>query len=83
MADEPVTCLEVLDLLTDYLESVVSAEVRARVEDHLAECDDCEALLDRLRATIHALGGLAEEHAPPDVRDRLLEAFRSWHHDDV
>lgn len=78
MAGTPVTCREVLDLLTDYLESALSGPLRERVERHLADCDGCERHLDQLRATIGALGGLAEDDVAPDVRDRLLAAFRSW-----
>jgi anti-sigma factor RsiW len=79
----PITCREILDLLTDYLESALPAPMYALVDSHLAECDHCANLLDQLRATIHALGSLAGEHVAPDVRERLLVAFRSWRHDDL
>jgi anti-sigma factor RsiW len=78
VAGAPVTCREVLDLLTDYLESALPAPLHARVERHLADCDGCERHLEQLRATIGALGGLAEADVAPDVRDQLLAAFRSW-----
>ena len=83
VAGVPMTCREVLDLLTDYLESALPAEVHARVERHLADCDHCADALDRLRATIDALGSLDDERVAPDVRERLLLAFRSWQRGDV
>ena len=67
-----------LDLLTDYLESALPAAGSRGGGRHLAECDDCARYLDQLRATIDAIGALAEEQVAPDVRDRLLVAFRSW-----
>ena len=83
MAALPMTCREVLDLLTDYLESALPTPIRARLEQHLAECDHCAADLDQLRATIDALGSLPEEEVAPEVRERLLVLFRSWHRADV
>jgi anti-sigma factor RsiW len=78
-----MTCREVLDLLTDYLESALPAPLHARVEHHLAGCDGCERHLDQLRATIGALARLAEADVAPEVRDQLLAAFRSWPRGDV
>jgi anti-sigma factor RsiW len=83
VAGAPVICREVLDLLTDYLEWALPAQRHAPVERHLAGCDGCARHLDQLRATIAALGALAEEQVAPGVRDRLLVAFRSWQHPDV
>jgi len=79
----PISCREVLDLLTDYLESALPPRLHELVERHLADCDDCERHLDQLRATIGALGGLAEDQVAPEVRARLLNAFRSWPRADV
>ena len=83
VAAVPITCREVLDLLTDYLESALPAAAHARVERHLAGCDGCERHLEQLRATIGTLGALAEADVAPDVRDQLLAAFRSWPRADV
>lgn len=86
MAVVPITCREVLDLLTDYLEAALPPGLHARVERHLLECDHCTQYLDELRATIGALGALgalAEDEVPSDVRDALLTAFRTWRHDEL
>jgi predicted anti-sigma-YlaC factor YlaD len=83
VARVPITCSGVLDLLTDYLEAALAPQVQSRVEHHLAECDGCARYLDQLGATMGALGALAEDDVPPDVRERLLMAFRSWRHADL
>ena len=74
-----MTCREVVELLTDYLEGVLPEPTRARVDEHLATCPDCTTYLDQLRTTIGALGRLREEHVPAAVLDELVKAFRGWH----
>ena len=73
-----LTCKELTEVLTDYLEDVMPAEDRARFEAHLAICDGCVTYVDQMRqviATVHELrADDVEETAPDD----LLEAFRAW-----
>jgi anti-sigma factor RsiW len=73
-----LTCREVVELLSDYLEDMLPAREHARVEAHLATCPECTAYLDQLRATIGTLGRLREQDVPPPLRARLLTAFRGW-----
>jgi anti-sigma factor RsiW len=79
--DYPIglTCQELVDLVTDYLENALADDVRARFELHLGVCPGCVDYLDQLRATIRATGQLREESLQPHVRDNLLAAFRTWH----
>lgn len=49
-----LTCREVVELLSDYLEGALSGSERARVEEHLDTCPQCTAYLVQLRATIGA-----------------------------
>jgi len=72
-----LTCREVVELLSGYLEDVLPAGRRARVEAHLATCPDCLAYLEQLRTTIGALGRLREQDVPRPLLARLLTAFRS------
>ena len=73
-----LTCREVVELLSDYLEDVLPARERARVEAHLATCTECLAYLAQLRATIGTLGRLRQADLPPPLLARLLAAFRGW-----
>ena len=73
-----LTCREVVELLSDYLEDMLPAGERARVEAHLATCPECTAYLEQLRATIGTLGRLREQDVPPPLLARLLAAFRGW-----
>jgi anti-sigma factor RsiW len=71
-------CRELVELVTDYLEDRLSPRDRARVEAHLAECDDCETYVEQMRQTIRVLGRLPEASLSSEARDALLTAFRDW-----
>jgi anti-sigma factor RsiW len=75
---EHITCQEVVELVTEYLEAALPAEQAAMFEQHLNFCDGCVWYVDQLRTTIATLGGVQEEDVPPETRDKLLTAFRDW-----
>ena len=78
MSAPPLTCREMVELVTDYLEDRLPAAERERFERHLAGCDGCRAYLEQMRAMLSALGRIEEPDLPPAARDELLEAFRTW-----
>ena len=63
-APADLTCRELVELVTDYLEETLPPTERARFEAHLADCDDCPLYLGQMRLTIRALGALTEERVP-------------------
>lgn len=73
-----LTCREVTELVTDYLEGRQSFVERLRFNLHLGMCRHCRAYLHQMKRTIRTLGRLPSEPIPPDVRDLLLERFRNW-----
>jgi anti-sigma factor RsiW len=73
-----LTCHEVVELITDYLEDALPAAERARVEEHLSGCDGCTAYLAQMRETIRLTGTFTEEQIPEEQKAELLEAFRTW-----
>jgi anti-sigma factor RsiW len=73
-----ITCRELVELVTDYLDHALPEQERARFEAHLDRCDDCRRHLGQMRATISAVGRLREDDLTPVLRDRLLTAFRDW-----
>ncbi|HEY2966200.1 MAG TPA: anti-sigma factor [Actinomycetota bacterium] len=78
MTAPALTCREVIDLLTDYVEDALPAEERRRVEAHLAICDGCTTYLEQVRETIRLTGMLTQEQIPDEEKQRLLAAFRDW-----
>jgi predicted anti-sigma-YlaC factor YlaD len=72
-----VSCIDLVELITEYLEGAMAPEDRGHVDEHLAECDGCTAYLEQCRTTIRLTGMLTEEQVPAEARAALLEAFRS------
>ena len=74
----PLTCQELVDLVTYYLEEKLPPAERARFEAHLGICHGCRAYLGQIHTTIGMTGSLTGEDIPTEARDRLLETFRDW-----
>jgi anti-sigma factor RsiW len=62
----------ILEQLSDYLDSSLSDADRARVEEHLARCRFCRAVLATLQATREAVSLLPHERAPESAKRRLF-----------
>ena len=75
---DEMSCQELVEVITDYMEGALPAPDRARFEAHLEECSRCEYYLAEMRQTIATLGELREQSLSPEVRAGLLEAFRGW-----
>jgi anti-sigma factor RsiW len=73
-----VTCVQLVELVTAYLDGTLPAGDRLRFEQHLVICEGCAAYLDQMRETIRLTGTLREEHLDGATRDALLHAFRAW-----
>ena len=75
-APEDITCRELIEIVTEYLEGALTAEEREQVELHLNLCDGCAGYLDQIRVAIELSGRLTEESISAEAESRLLEAFR-------
>ena len=73
-----LSCQQVVELVTDYLEGRLSRRDRRLFEKHLKACDGCSRYLEQMRETIRVLGRLQEQDIPKRTRDELLAAFRDW-----
>ncbi len=90
-ADVPdLRCVELVELLGEYLEGTLTPGRRDDLEAHLRGCRGCSAVVDQLRATVGLLGdvpsgpssglssGLSSvepDELPDDVRAALVAAF--------
>jgi len=75
---DELSCRELVELVTDYLENVLSPAERVRFEEHLIACPGCQTYLEQMRQTIDVLGRVTEESLEPAARDKLLDLFRNW-----
>ena len=76
-ASVPLSCRELVELVTDYLEGTLAAEDTERFERHLDGCDPCSDYVEQIRLTIAAAGHVTEEELDPVFREELRRAFRT------
>jgi anti-sigma factor RsiW len=73
-----LTCRELVELVTDYLDGSLSRRDRARFEAHIAACTNCTQYVEQFRETIRLTGTLRESDVSPDAEAALLEQFEAW-----
>jgi anti-sigma factor RsiW len=78
MTRPDLTCKELVELVTDYLEEMLEEEDRQRFEEHLSECAGCHTYVEQMRQTIRITRRLTEDEIPTPAKDSLLQAFRHW-----
>ena len=82
-AGGPLTCREVVELSSDYLDGALHAATIARVAAHTGGCGGCATYLAQIQATVATLDGLAVDAVAvdalrPEAAAGLLDAFRAW-----
>jgi hypothetical protein len=75
---EHITCNEVVELVTDYLERALPVDETSLFEQHVNFCDGCIVYVEQMRSTVAAVGRITEEDVAPEAKERLLAAFREW-----
>ncbi len=73
-----LSCQQLTELVTDYLEGKMSLGQRLRFQMHLGMCKHCRAYLHQMKLTIATLGSLPAEPLPEGVRTELLQRFQTW-----
>ena len=77
-----LSCQEIVELVTDYIEDTMPHEERRRFEHHLSYCPGCVTYVEQIRETIRATGELPhEETLSPALREGLIAQFRLWQRD--
>jgi anti-sigma factor (TIGR02949 family) len=76
--NDEITCREFTELVTEYLEGAMSPEARTRFEAHMDECEGCTTYMDQMRVMLRTLVRTHAELAPRELREELVESFRSW-----
>jgi anti-sigma factor RsiW len=74
-----LSCKEVTEIVTDYVEGRMSLSDRMRFHMHIGMCKHCRAYVRQMKATVAALGKVPDDAPmPDDVRDELRERFADW-----
>jgi anti-sigma factor RsiW len=75
---EQLSCQELVELVTDYLEGALTPEMHDRFERHIGKCDGCNVYVEQMRRTIELTGRLTVDEVSPEAERALLDAFRGW-----
>jgi predicted anti-sigma-YlaC factor YlaD len=78
MPVDELSCRELVEIVTEYLEGALSPQDYARFERHLGLCEGCTIYVDQMRETVRLTGMLREDQIPEGARTALLDAFRGW-----
>jgi anti-sigma factor RsiW len=73
-----MSCQELVEVVTDYLDGTMDTRDRERLEAHLATCDGCQNVIAQFRLVIAMSGHLTEDRVSQEQRDTLREVFRRW-----
>jgi len=75
---DDLVCQQVVELVTDYLDGVLSRKDRRRFEAHLRACPNCTNYLDQMRETIRVTGSLGVDNLAPEALDEFTRLYREW-----
>ena len=73
-----LTCMDITELITNYLEGRLSLMDRIRFRMHIMMCRHCREYLNQMKITIRTVGKLPDEPIPADVHDDLMKCFKNW-----
>jgi anti-sigma factor RsiW len=71
-----IVCASGVELLMDYLEDALPADLRAEIEAHVASCPRCTAFVASYRATPRIFRAATLASLPEDLEESLLTFLR-------
>ena len=72
-----ISCLEVWQEISNYIDDDVDAELRARMEAHFKACAHCTAVLDGTRNVVKLVGDGVEYQVPDGFSQRLYNKIKN------
>ena len=70
------TCRNLLSQLSDYIDGELEETLCAEIEQHMADCPDCQAVVNTLEKTVELYHTAGRAEVPPDVRSRLYKVLK-------
>ena len=75
---EQLSCQELVELVTNYLEGTLPEADNLELERHLEACDGCRRYIEQMRTTVALTGEARSLDLAPEAEETLLAAFRDW-----
>ncbi len=77
-AHRTLSCSEIVEMVTDYLDGDLDQPTVVALEEHLRLCPGCDRYVDQIRETVSTLGSITSESLSPQAQRDLIEAFRTF-----
>jgi len=78
---EMLSCKEITEKASDYLDKDLPFFTRLKVKMHLRICVHCKRYVEQLQLTIQALGKLKKSHVVDDSTvDSIVDQFKKHQH---
>jgi predicted anti-sigma-YlaC factor YlaD len=72
-----ITCEDLLQYLSDYIDNDLEEELTAAAKNHLASCDNCRVVLDSTQQTIFLFREQGKRTIPAERRQRLFSQLQT------
>ncbi len=66
-------CRELLGSISEYVDGSLQEELCRKLEQHLAECEDCQVVVNTFKKTIELYHTETLQTVPSEVRQRLYK----------
>ncbi len=70
-----MTCRELAEILIDYIQGELDAQLCEHISQHLSDCPPCETYVATYRITIELTRQLPPVQMPPELAARLQAAM--------
>ncbi|NPU84510.1 MAG: DUF2275 domain-containing protein [Syntrophaceae bacterium] len=71
-----MTCKEIEDRLSAFLDDALPPEERRQIEEHLSSCASCSRAVEDLRKTVGLVRDLEEVEPPPWLKQKIMTRVR-------
>ena len=68
-------CSDLKAQLSNFIDGELDDALCQEIQKHLADCEDCQVMVDTLKKTIVLYREAKEETVPPDVHARLVKVL--------
>jgi anti-sigma factor (TIGR02949 family) len=72
-----ISCIEVWQEISNFIDDEIGAEMRARMEAHFKQCAHCLAVLDGARNVVRLVADGVEYELPKGFSERLYRKIQN------
>lgn len=76
---KPPSCRKLFAALSDYLDGMVDDATCDQMQNHISDCEPCQAFLESLRAALSKCRAYQPSCPPQEARQLAIELLRKYH----